>query len=83
MREVKEAIKQDKAVIGYQKTIKQLFSSKPKTIVLASDCPQDKRESIKYYSRLSDVAVQEISENSLELGSFCGKPFKVSVTGLL
>lgn len=87
MKDLKDKIgnvmKTGKTVIGSNQVTKSLLVGNPKLIILSSNCPDQEREEITYYSRLSNVPVEVTKEDSIELGSICGKPFPVSAIGVL
>jgi large subunit ribosomal protein L30e len=83
VRELVEALKEGRAVFGSRETVKALLTGKPKLVFIASNCSPGERETITYYSRLAGVQVKAIRENSMELGSVCGKPFRVSASTIL
>jgi large subunit ribosomal protein L30e len=87
MKDLKDRInsvmKTGKVVIGSKRVIKNLLVGNPKLIILSSNCPADVRGEVFYYSRLSKVPYGIGKEDSIELGSICGKPFPVSAIGIL
>ncbi len=80
---ISSVIKTGKVIIGSKRVIKTLLVGNPKLIILSSSCPDNVREEIVYYTRLSKVSYRIIKDDSIELGSICGKPFPVSVIGIL
>ncbi len=87
MRDLKDRInsvmKTGKVIIGSKKAIKTLLVGNLKLIILSSNCPYDVQEEITYYARLSKTPSEVAQEDSLELGSICGKPFPVSAIGIV
>ncbi|MBN2014103.1 MAG: 50S ribosomal protein L30e [Candidatus Altiarchaeota archaeon] len=81
--EISSVIKTGKTVIGSKETTKSLLIGNPKLVILSSNCPEEERESITYYSKLVNVPLEVTKEDSIELGSICGKPFPVSAIGVL
>merc|ERR1712117_942633 len=70
-------MKSGKFVLGYRETLKKLRSSKGKLIILASNTPALRRSEIEYYAMLSKCGVHHYSGNNIELGTACGKYFRV------
>jgi large subunit ribosomal protein L30e len=70
-------MKSGKYVLGYRQTTKKLISSKGKLIILASNTPALRRSEIEYYAMLSKCGVHHYSGNNIELGTACGKYFRV------
>ncbi len=87
MRDLKTKInnvmKTGKSVIGVNQVVETLLTNNPKLIILSSNCPDNKKEDIIYYSKLVQVLVKSVKEDGIELGSICGKPFPVSAIGIL
>jgi len=87
MKDLKDDIgsvmKTGKVAIGSERAIKTLLIGNPMLIILSSNCPDNVREKIIYYSRLSKIPYNTIKDNSIELGSICGKPFPVSAIGIV
>lgn len=80
---INSVLKTGKAVIGSKSVEKALLIGNPKLIILSNNCPEEEQEDITYYSKLAGVVQIKVSEDSLELGSLCGKPFPVSAIGIL
>ena len=70
--------KTGKILYGTNSALKSAKARKAKLIIVASNCPQNIREDIKYYCKLSKVPVSIYKGSSLDLGAVCGKPFEVS-----
>merc|ERR1712093_690988 len=71
-------MKSGKYVLGYRETLKKLRSSKGKLVILASNTPALRRSEIEYYAMLSKTGVHHYQGNNIELGTACGKYFRVS-----
>jgi len=82
-KEINKVIKTGKIAIGARSVSGALLNNNPKLIVISSNCPNSIREEIVYYSRLSNIPYKKLMNDSLELGSMCGKPFHVSVLGII
>jgi len=76
------AVKTGKILFGSNLTIKSAMSGKVRLIIIASNCPEDKRERIEYYCKLSNIPLIVYPGSSLDLGSACGKPFLVSALAI-
>merc|ERR1719242_292227 len=74
---LKLVMKSGKYCLGYRQTLKKLRSSKGKLIILASNVPALRRSEIEYYAMLSKTGVHHYSGNNIELGTACGKYFRV------
>ncbi len=81
--EIKGLLKTKKLIIGTEKTMKNLLLGKIERIFLSSNCPENIREDINYYSKLQTFGVIELKYPNDELGAICKKPFSISVLGVL
>ena len=70
--------KTGKIEVGANSAIKSARTKKAKLIIVASNCPQNVREDLEYYCKLSKIPVSIYKGSSLDLGAVCGKPFGVS-----
>jgi large subunit ribosomal protein L30e len=77
------AIDTGEVVLGSNKTKDSLLYGEPKMVFLAGNCPQDQKETITYYSRLAGVPCVTLKENSMELGSSCGRPHHLAALAVL
>lgn len=75
---IQEAIKSNKAIIGYRKTIRFIKMNSPKLIVVAKNIPEKMREEIEYNAKLSDIKIEIFNGTSKELGVICGKQFPIA-----
>ncbi len=79
---LKQALTEGKVVIGTQRVLKLLKQGKLKKIYLSSNCPDKVLSDIQYYSKMTKVAVVKLKKPNDELGTFCKKPFSISVLGV-
>lgn len=70
-------IKSGKYNLGYKETIKQLRGGKAKLIILANNTPHLRRSEIEYYAMLAKTGVHHYNGSNIELGTACGKYFRV------
>ena len=75
---ISNVLKTGKAEIGSKKVIKALLIGDPKLIILSSSCPAEEKQDILYYAKLAEKPSISVKEDSIELGSMCGKPFSIS-----
>jgi len=87
MKDIKDslvgAIRTGKIIIGSKETKNALLTGNLKLIILSKNCPEDIKGDMVYYSLLSKIPYKIVNENTKELGSICGKPFPVSVIGIV
>ena len=82
MKDLKEALKENKVIIGTDRTLKLLKLSKLKRVYISSNCPGDVKSDIEHYSKLNNIPMINLKENNEELGALCKKPFFISVLGI-
>uniref|UniRef100_A0A915HQK1 Large ribosomal subunit protein eL30 n=1 Tax=Romanomermis culicivorax TaxID=13658 RepID=A0A915HQK1_ROMCU len=70
-------MKSGKVVLGYKETIKMIRNGKAKLVILANNTPALRKSEIEYYAMLAKTGVHHYSGNNNELGTACGKYFKV------
>ncbi|KAJ1930526.1 60S ribosomal protein L30 [Tieghemiomyces parasiticus] len=69
--------KSGKYSLGYKSTIKSLRSGKSKLILVAGNCPPLRKSELEYYAMLSKTSVHHYSGNNTDLGTACGRYFRV------
>ena len=77
-RGIRVAVDTGNVTLGSDKSIQELKLGKGKLVILAENSPEDIKEDVIYYSKLSDISVYNYEGTSVELGSVCGKPFSVA-----
>ncbi|MBS3143465.1 ribosomal L7Ae/L30e/S12e/Gadd45 family protein [Candidatus Woesearchaeota archaeon] len=83
MKELKEAIKENKGlIIGTQRTLKKLKMKEVKKVYASSNCPKEVLEDIEHYTKLYNIPLVKLEETNEELGIICKKPFHISVLSL-
>ena len=82
MKDLKEALKDSKAIIGAKRTLKLLKLGRLKKVYVASNCPKDIEDDVHHYSKISNIEVINLKENNEEIGVLCKKSFFISVLGI-
>ena len=77
--DIKKIMKEGKAIIGTEKTVKALKQGKTSEVFISSNCPADVKETIESYSRIGGVKVSQLEIPNDELGVICRKSFAISV----
>lgn len=77
--ELKKLIKEEKIILGTDRTIKLLKQGSADRVFLSSNCPDDVKKDIEYYAKLSNVPLIYLKQPNDELGILCKKPYPVSV----
>merc|ERR1712228_524451 len=75
-------MKSGKYCLGMKQTLKSLRQGKAKLVIIASNCPQLRKSEIEYYAMLAKTGVHHYNGNNIELGTACGKYFRVCVLSL-
>ena len=70
-------MKSGKAYLGYNSTLKSLRTSKSKLVIISSNTPPLRKSEIEYYAMLAKVDVIHYSGTNIDLGTACGKYFRV------
>merc|ERR1712100_1014363 len=76
-------IKSGKFSLGYKSTLKQLRAGKAKLVIISTNCPALRKSVLEYYSMLSKCSVHHYTGNNNDLGTACGKYFRVSCLSIL
>merc|ERR1712215_97327 len=75
-------MKSGKYVLGYKQTLKTLRQGKAKLVIVANNIPPLRKSEIEYYAMLAKTGVHHYTGNNIELGTACGKYFRVSVLSI-
>jgi large subunit ribosomal protein L30e len=84
-KEINVAVKTGKVLIGANCVLSELATGKLKLIIIANNLPQksNDRLNIQNYSIEKPVPIYEAHNSSIDLGSACGKPFWISMLGII
>jgi large subunit ribosomal protein L30e len=75
-------MKSGKYTLGYKSTLKSLRQGKAKLIIISSNCPPLRKSEIEYYAMLAKTGVHHYQGNNIDLGTACGKYFRVSALSI-
>ncbi len=81
-KQIKDAIKNDKLIIGSRTVLKNLKNEMLESVVYASNCPEELIKDLNHYSKVSSIKLEEFNGNSVQLGELCGKPFRILIIGM-
>merc|ERR1712080_495708 len=70
-------MKSGKYVLGYKQTLKTLRNGKSKLVIIANNTPPLRKSEIEYYAMLAKTGAHHYTGNNIELGTACGKYFRV------
>merc|ERR1712151_390758 len=71
-------MKSGKYTLGYKTVLKSLRGGKSKLILISSNVPPLRKSEIEYFAMLSKTGVHHYSGTNIDLGTACGKYFRVS-----
>ncbi|CAJ0558230.1 unnamed protein product, partial [Mesorhabditis spiculigera] len=75
-------MKSGKYVLGHKETLKNLRNGKAQLILIANNTPPLRRSEIEYYAMLAKTGVHHYNGNNIELGTACGKLFRVATLAI-
>ncbi|CAM9132822.1 unnamed protein product [Ascophyllum nodosum] len=75
-------MKSGKASLGYKSTIKSMRSTRAKMVLISNNCPPLRKSEIEYLAMLAKCAVHHYTGSNTDLGTACGKYFRVSVLSI-
>ncbi|XP_043828286.1 60S ribosomal protein L30-like [Dromiciops gliroides] len=76
-------MKRGKCVRGYKQTLKTIRQVKAKLVILANNCPALRKSEIEYYDMLAKIGIHHYSGNNIELGTACGKYYRVCTLAII
>jgi len=76
-------MKSGKYSLGYKSTLKTLRQGKAKLVIISNNCPALRKSEIEYYAMLAQTGVHHYQGNNVDLGTACGKYFRVSSLSIL
>ena len=77
--DIQSAIKANKAIVGYNESIKYIKTNTPKMIIVANNLPISVRQELEYNAKVAKTKFEIFDGTSRELGIVCGKPFPVTM----
>ena len=75
-------MKSGKYVLGLKQTVKAIRNGKAKYVIISNNCPPLRKSEIEYYSMLAKVDVHHYAYNNNDLGTACGRYFRVSMLAI-
>ncbi|KAF8819757.1 ribosomal protein RPL30, partial [Cardiosporidium cionae] len=71
-------MKSGKASLGYKRALADVRSGRAKLVVISSNCPPLRKSEMEYNAMLAKCGVHHYLGDTRELGTACGKVFRVS-----
>jgi large subunit ribosomal protein L30e len=72
-------MKSGKVTLGVKETLKQLRAGKSQLVLIANNTPTLRKSEIEYYAMLAKTTVHNYAGTNVDLGTACGKLYRVSV----
>ncbi|KAM9181108.1 LOW QUALITY PROTEIN: large ribosomal subunit protein eL30-like [Dugong dugon] len=69
--------------VGYKQALKMIRQGKAKLVILANICLALRKSEIEYYVMLAKTGVHHYSGNNIELGTACGKYYRVCTLAII
>lgn len=69
--------------LGYKTTLKSLRQGKSRLIIISGNCPPLRKSELEYYAMLSKTGVHHYTGNNIDLGTACGKYFRVNCLSVI
>jgi large subunit ribosomal protein L30e len=79
---ISAAVKTGKVSFGTSSAVQNAQNGRAKLIIIANNTPENTRQGIEYYSKLSKVPLIVYKGSSLDLAAVCGRPFAVSALSI-
>ncbi len=80
---IKNIVRGGKITIGFRVSSRLLKMGRLKAVILAEGSPRNIVSDTLYYARLGGVPVIMFKGSSMDLGGLLGKPFPVTVIGVI
>ena len=77
------SMKSGKYTLGYKSVVKSLRTGKAKLVIIAANTPVLRKSELEYYAMLSKTPVYYFQGGNNELGTVCGKLFRVGTLSIL
>jgi large subunit ribosomal protein L30e len=83
MENIRKLLDEDKLIIGSKVVIKKLNNNLIEKVFIAKNCKPETKNDINKLAKLSGIETTELDMSNDELGTYCRKPFHISVVGVL
>lgn len=81
-QDLKQAVKENTLVIGSRSVIKKAKTGKIKTIIHASNCPNNLLMELENLKKVAGIEIKKFPDQSDKLGESCKKPFNILMAGI-
>jgi large subunit ribosomal protein L30e len=82
---IKVAYKTGKIIYGKKQILREVRRNPFKMIIIANNCPKIFEDQLNYYNTLmkSGLFIYQYNGSSWDLGLACGKPYMISMLGVI
>lgn len=80
--DIRKVVEEGKAIIGAEKTLKEIRNGKISKVFLTSNCSEEIANEIKSLKEIGKFEIEELKETNEELAAMCKKPFKISILSI-
>ena len=80
---LKLVMKSGRTELGYRQTLRNLRTGRAKMVILAANTSRLRKAEVEYMSMLGKCSLYHYSGNNKDLGTACGKYFRVGVMTIL
>jgi len=77
-QELRMAINTGRVHLGSKVAVREIRRGRAIMAILSSNCPDQVKDNIENFGKLSEIPVLRHQKDSMDLGILCGKPFPVS-----
>jgi len=82
-QQLRNSVDTGKVIYGTKEVVRETLIGDLKLVVLAKTVKSLQKKQLEHYSKLAGIKCVEYPESGVELGSVCGKPFNISVLGIV
>merc|ERR550514_2379645 len=80
---LKLVMKSGKYMLGHRSTLKALRKGQAKMILISNNTPALRKSKLEYYAMLAKVDVVHYNGDNNELGTACGRYYRVGVMAII
>lgn len=82
-KEIRTAVDTGEVIIGERETLKAVKAKGVKIVICASNCKENVKDELKKHVAIVGAPLYEFGGSSVELGAVCGRPYLISMLGIV
>ncbi len=82
-KEIRIAVDTGEVIMGERRTLRTAKAKEVKMVIRASNCRQKAGTELKKCAGITELPLYEFNGSSVELGAICGRPYLVSMLGIV